>query len=181
MRHNKSGKRLGRNSSHRTAMMRNMVTSLFAHEKITTTDIRAKELRKIADKMITLGKRGDLHARRQALQVIRDRKVVGKLFDLVAPRYKDRPGGYTRIIKLGQRTGDNASLSLIELVEEEFTAKPRKAAPAPKAESKPVAVEEPAVEETPAEEAAAEEAPEEEAPAAVETAEEGAEEEKKEE
>ena len=157
MRHNKSGKRLGRNSSHRKAMMRNMVTSLFAHEKITTTDIRAKELRKIADKMITLGKRGDIHARRQALQVIRDRKVVGKLFDLVAPRYKDRPGGYTRIIKLGQRAGDNASLSLIELVEEEFTAKPRKAAPAPKAEAKSAAAE-PAVEEPPAVEAAAEEA-----------------------
>ena len=169
MRHNKSGKRLGRNSSHRKAMMRNMVTSLFAHEKITTTDIRAKELRKIADKMITLGKRGDLHARRQALQVIRDRKVVGKLFDLVAPRYKDRPGGYTRIIKLGQRTGDNASLSLIELVEEEFTAKPRKAAPAPKAEAKS-AVAEPAVEEAPAVEAAAEEASVEET--AVEKAEE---------
>jgi len=168
MRHNKSGKRLGRNSSHRKAMMRNMVTSLFAHEKITTTDIRAKELRKIADKMITLGKRGDLNARRQALQVIRDRKVVGKLFDLVAPRYKDRPGGYTRIIKLGQRAGDNAALSQIELVEEEFTAKPKKAAPAPKAQAKPAAAEKPAVEEAPAEEAASEdvaaaEAPQEEA------------------
>lgn len=186
MRHNKSGKRLGRNSSHRKAMMRNMVTSLFAHEKITTTDIRAKELRKIADKMITLGKRGDLHARRQALQVMRDRKVVGKLFDMLAPRYKDRPGGYTRIIKLGQRAGDNASLSLIELVEEEFTAKPKKATPAAKAETKPVSVEEPAIEEAPAEETAAEEvgaaeeAPKEEA-AAEETAEESAAEEKKEE
>jgi large subunit ribosomal protein L17 len=155
MRHNKSGKRLGRNSSHRKAMMRNMVTSLFAHEKITTTDIRAKELRKIADKMITLGKRGDIHARRQAMQVIRDRKVVGKLFDLVAPRYKDRPGGYTRIIKLGQRAGDNASLSLIELVEEEFTAKPRKAAPAPKAEAKSAAAA-PADEQAQAEESAVE-------------------------
>jgi large subunit ribosomal protein L17 len=171
MRHNKSGKRLGRNSSHRKAMMRNMVTSLFAHEKITTTDIRAKELRKIADKMITLGKRGDIHARRQALQVIRDRKVVGKLFDLVAPRYKDRPGGYTRIIKLGQRAGDNAALSLIELVEEEFTAKPRKAAPVAKAEATPVAVEEQAIEEVAAEEVAVDEAPEEEA-AVEETAEE---------
>jgi large subunit ribosomal protein L17 len=136
-------------------MMRNMVTSLFAHEKITTTDIRAKELRKIADKMITLGKRGDIHARRQAMQVIRDRKVVGKLFDLVAPRYKDRPGGYTRIIKLGQRAGDNASLSLIELVEEEFTAKPRKAAPAPKAEAKSAAAA-PADEQAQAEESAVE-------------------------
>ncbi len=128
MRHNKSGRSLGRNSSHRTAMLRNMVTSLFAHEKITTTDIRAKELRKLADRMITLGKRGDMHARRQALQVIRERKVVAKLFDMIAPRYKDRPGGYTRIIKLGYRAGDNAPLSQIELVEEEFTAKPRKAA-----------------------------------------------------
>ena len=128
MRHNKSGKRLGRNSSHRSAMMRNMVTSLLDHEKITTTDARAKELRKIVERMITLGKRGDLHARRQAMQVIRDRKVVGKLFEMVAPRDKERPGGYTRIIKLGTRLGDNASLSLIELVEEEFSARPRKVA-----------------------------------------------------
>ncbi|HKK01969.1 MAG TPA: 50S ribosomal protein L17 [Desulfuromonadales bacterium] len=123
MRHNKSGKRLGRNSSHRSAMMRNMVTSLLEHEKITTTDARAKELRKLAERMITLGKRGDLHARRQVMQVVRDRKVVGKLFEMVAPRYKDRPGGYTRIIKLDNRLGDNASLSVIELVEEEMTAR----------------------------------------------------------
>lgn len=128
MRHNKSGKRLGRNSSHRSAMLRNMVTSLIQHEKITTTDARAKELRKLADRMITLGKRGDLHARRQALQVIQDRSVVAKLFDMVGPRYKDRPGGYTRIIKLGVRLGDNAPLSQIELVEEEL--KQRTAAPA---------------------------------------------------
>jgi len=127
MRHNKSGRRLGRNSSHRSAMMRNMVTSLIMHEKITTTDARAKELRKIAEKMITLGKRGDLHARRQALAVIRERKVVAKLFDMVAPRYKDRPGGYTRIFKVGSRLGDNAPMSIVELVEEEFTARPRKA------------------------------------------------------
>ncbi len=128
MRHNKSGKRLGRNSSNRRAMLHNMVTSLIDHEKITTTDIRAKELRKLADRLITLGKRGDLHARRQVLAVIRDRKVVAKLFDQVGPRYKDRPGGYTRIYKLGSRLGDNAPLSQIELVEEEFTAKPRKQA-----------------------------------------------------
>lgn len=126
MRHNKSGKRLGRNSSHRKAMLRNMVTSLLDNGRITTTDARAKELRKIADKMITLGKRGDLHARRQALQVIQDRKVVGKLFEMVAPRYAARPGGYTRILKVGTRLGDNASMSIIELVEEEFT--PRAAA-----------------------------------------------------
>ena len=122
MRHNKSGKRLGRNTTHRTAMLRNMVTSLLEHEKITTTDARAKELRKVADRMITLGKRGDLHARRQVLSVIRDQKIVAKLFDQIGPRYKDRPGGYTRILKIGSRLGDNAPQSIIALVEEEFTS-----------------------------------------------------------
>jgi large subunit ribosomal protein L17 len=122
MRHNKSGKRLGRNTPHRAAMLRNMVTSLFEHEKITTTDARAKELRKVVDRMITLGKRGDLHARRQVLSVIRDQKVVAKLFDQIGPRYKDRPGGYTRIIKIGSRLGDNAPQSIIALVEEEMTS-----------------------------------------------------------
>jgi large subunit ribosomal protein L17 len=129
MRHNKSGRRLGRNSSHRSAMMRNMTISLLNHEKIQTTDARAKELRKIAERMITLGKRGDLHARRQAYQALNDKKVVAKLFDMIGPRYKDRPGGYTRIIKLSPRLGDNAPQALIELVEEEFTPRTRKAAP----------------------------------------------------
>ena len=119
MRHNKSGKRLGRNTPHRTAMLRNMVTSLFDHEKLTTTDARAKELRKVADRMITLGKRGDLHARRQVLSIIRDQKIVAKLFDQIGPRYKDRSGGYTRILKLGSRLGDNAPQSIIALMEEE--------------------------------------------------------------
>ncbi len=153
MRHNKAGRKLGRNSAHRNAMMRNMVTSLIANEKITTTDTRAKELRKVADRMITLGKRGDLHARRLALQVIRDRKVVAKLFDQVGPRYKDRPGGYTRIYKLGNRPGDNAPLSQIELVEEEFMPRPRKqvsTAPAAAAASKPETAQAP-VEEAPSE------------------------------
>lgn len=139
MRHNKSGRKLGRNSGHRNAMMRNMVTSLIEHGRITTTDSRAKELRKLVERMITLGKRGDLHARRQVSQVIRTRQVVAKLFDQIGPRFKDRPGGYTRIIKLGNRLGDNASQSIIELVEEEFTAKPKKAAPAPRVEVKPAA------------------------------------------
>lgn len=130
MRHNKSGKRLGRNTPHRTAMLRNMVTSLFDHEKITTTDARAKELRKVADRMITLGKRGDLHARRQVLSVIRDQKIVAKLFDQIGPRYKDRPGGYTRIIKVGSRLGDNAPQSIISLVEEEMTSQVSTAAEA---------------------------------------------------
>jgi large subunit ribosomal protein L17 len=115
------------------------VTSLLEHGRITTTDSRAKELRKLVDRMITLGKRGDLHARRQVSQVIRTRQVVAKLFDQIGPRFKDRPGGYTRIIKLGSRLGDNAPQSIIELVEEEFTAKPKKAAPASKAETKKVA------------------------------------------
>lgn len=124
MRHNKAGRRLGRTTSHRVAMFRNMVTSLLNNERITTTDAKAKELRSIADKMVTLGKRGDLHAMRQAASYIRDKKVVTKLFATIAPRYKERNGGYTRIVKLGIRSGDNAPLSLIELVEEQIEAKP---------------------------------------------------------
>lgn len=149
MRHNKSGRRLGRKPDHRRHMMDNMVTSFFEHERITTTDTRAKELRKLVDKMVTLGKRGDLHARRQALQVLRNPKAVGKLFELIAPRYQERPGGYTRIIRLENRQGDNAPMVIIELVEEEFTAKPKKVAPA-KSVAAPVVVE--AAEETVAEE-----------------------------
>lgn len=122
MRHNKSGRRLGRNPSHRKAMLRNMVTSLLDHEQITTTDARAKEVRKVAEKLITLGKRGDLHARRQALSVIFDKKVVAKLFDRLAPRFQDRPGGYTRIIKVGNRLGDNAPVSIIQFVDQEQAA-----------------------------------------------------------
>lgn len=123
MRHNKTGRRLGRKPDHRQHMMRNMVTSFFENEKITTTVTRAKELRKLVDKMITLGKRGDLHARRQALQVIADHNVVAKLFEMIAPRYAERPGGYTRIIRLENRQGDNAPMAIIELVEEGFVAK----------------------------------------------------------
>lgn len=126
MRHNKSGRRLGRTTSHRIAMMRNMVTSLFEHGKITTTDAKAKELRPIAEKLITLGKRGDLHAVRLAASYIRDKKVVTKLFSTIAPQFKDRPGGYTRIMKLGYRAGDTAPLSLIELVSEPCTPRPRR-------------------------------------------------------
>ncbi|UFS68759.1 50S ribosomal protein L17 [Geomonas sp. RF6] len=151
MRHNNAGRRLGRTTSHRTAMFRNMVTSFLEHEKITTTDAKAKELRSIAERMITLGKKGDLHATRQAAAFIRDKKVVTKLFSVIAPRFADRPGGYTRIIKLGIRPGDNAPVSVLELVEAEM--KPKKAAkPAPAkaaVEAAPAAV---AVEaETPAE------------------------------
>jgi len=119
MRHNKSGRRLGRKPDHRQHMMRNMVTSFFQNEKITTTVPRAKELRKLIDRMITLGKRGDLHARRQALQVVRDHKTVAKLFEMIAPRYSNRPGGYSRIIRIDNRQGDNAEMAIISLVEED--------------------------------------------------------------
>ena len=118
MRHGNSGRRLGRTTSHREAMFRNMVTSFLDHEKITTTDAKAKEIRSVAEKMITLGKRGDLHSLRQAASYIRKKSVVTKLFTSIAPRYKDRPGGYTRIVKLGIRQGDSAPVSIIELVEE---------------------------------------------------------------
>jgi len=126
MRHNKSGRRLGRKTSHREAMFRNMVTSLLNHEKITTTDAKAKEIRSVAEKMITLGKRGDLHSMRLAASYIREKSIVTKLFATIAPRYMDRPGGYTRIIKLGIRQGDTAPISMIELVEEQFTPKAAK-------------------------------------------------------
>lgn len=118
MRHGKTGRKLGRTTSHREAMLRNMVTSLLKYEKITTTDAKAKELKKVAEKMITLGKRGDLHARRQALSYVRDKEVVGKIFDELSSRYRDWAGGYTRIMKMGNRTGDNAPMSIIEFIQE---------------------------------------------------------------
>lgn len=116
MRHRKAGKRLGRTTSHRKAMLRNMVTSLFEHERIVTTTPKAKEVSRVADQMITLAKRGDLHARRQALAVIRSKQVVAKLFDRLKEDYTDRSGGYTRIIKTGNRIGDAAPMAIIELV-----------------------------------------------------------------
>jgi large subunit ribosomal protein L17 len=116
MRHRKAGRRLGRTTSHRTAMIRNMVTSLLAHERIVTTTPKAKEVRRVADRMITLAKRGDLHARRQALAVIRDKDVVARLFGELKDGYLDRNGGYTRIIRTGQRQGDAASMAILELV-----------------------------------------------------------------
>ena len=128
MRHNKAGRRLGRTTSHRIAMFRNMVTSLLNHERVVTTDAKAKEIRSVAEKMITLGKRGDLHAMRLAAAYIREKSVVTKLFSTIAPRYKERQGGYTRIIKLGQRLGDAAPLSVIELVQEEVAPKGKQAA-----------------------------------------------------
>lgn len=123
MRHRKAGLKLNRTSSHRNAMFRNMVTSLFKHERIRTTDIKAKGLRKWADHLITLAKRGDLHARRQALSVVREKNVVYKLFDEAAERFGSRSGGYTRIIKMGRRPGDAAPVSMIELVSAEKSVK----------------------------------------------------------
>jgi len=116
MRHLKTGRKLNRSPSHRRALMRNLVTSLFRHERIQTTDPKAKELRGWADRVIGLGKEGSLHARRQALGIVQDEAVVHKVFDTLAPRYKDRPGGYTRIVKIGWRHGDRAPISLIELL-----------------------------------------------------------------
>ncbi|MBC8269278.1 MAG: 50S ribosomal protein L17 [Rhodospirillaceae bacterium] len=118
-----SGRKLNRTSSHRKAMFSNMVTSLLDHEQITTTLPKAKELRRIADKMITLGKRGDLHARRQALSVIKDAEIVGKLFSSLAERYKERNGGYTRVLKAGNRYGDCAPMAVLELVDRDPEAK----------------------------------------------------------
>lgn len=141
MRHGNSGRRLGRTTSHREAMFRNLVTSFLNHEKITTTDAKAKEIRSVAEKMITLGKRGDLHALRQAASFIREKSVVTKLFTTIAPRYKDRSGGYTRIIKLGNRQGDAAPVSVIELVEEEMKPKKVKQKPAQVKTAAKVAVE----------------------------------------
>lgn len=109
-------RKLGRNTAHRKAMLRNLVTDLFREERISTTDTRAKEARREAEKLITLAKRGDLHARRQVLSYIYDEAVVTKLFDEIGPRYADRNGGYTRILKLGPRRGDAAEMVFLELV-----------------------------------------------------------------
>lgn len=119
MYHGKAGRKLGRTSSHRESMFRNMVTSVIKHERIRTTDAKAKEVRKIAEKMITLGKRGDLHARRQALAFVRDKEMVKKLFGELSERYRERNGGYTRIVKAGYRAGDNAPVSILELISDE--------------------------------------------------------------
>jgi large subunit ribosomal protein L17 len=128
----KFGSKLGRTTSHRKAMLRTMVTSFLKHEKIKTTDLKAKELRKVAEKMISLGKRGDLHARRQAAAYVREREIVGKLFGELSARYRDRSGGYTRIVKMGYRAGDNAAMSIIEFVRDAEAEKAKKKAPAPK-------------------------------------------------
>jgi large subunit ribosomal protein L17 len=134
VRHGVSGRKLSRTTSHRSAMFRNMVTSLLQHERIYTTLPKAKELRRWGDWMITLGKRGDLHARRQALATIREKNTVHKLFEELAPRYQNRQGGYTRIVKVGFRRGDASPMCLIELVTDVKSTppkgRPKSAAPA---------------------------------------------------
>jgi large subunit ribosomal protein L17 len=117
MRHLKQGRKLGRTTAHRKALLRNLATALLEHERITTTEPKAKELRRVADKLVTLGKRGNLHARRQALQVVQSNAVVQKLFNEIAPRFAERQGGYTRILRLGYRPGDAAAMAVIELVD----------------------------------------------------------------
>ena len=116
MRHKVAGRKLGRPTGHRRAMFRNQVTDLLNYEKITTTEAKAKEVRGLAERMITLGKKGELHSRRRALSFILDKKVVEKVFGELAPRYAERPGGYTRMIKLGPRLGDGAAMVKLELV-----------------------------------------------------------------
>ena len=126
MRHRRARFKFNRTSSHRKAMFRNMVTSLFKHERIRTTDVKAKELRRWADNLITLAKRGDLHARRQALSIVREKEVVYKLFEEASEKYGTVSGGYTRIVKVGRRPGDAAPISMVELISVEKGKKKKK-------------------------------------------------------
>ncbi|MEE8657444.1 50S ribosomal protein L17 [Acetobacteraceae bacterium EV16G] len=129
MRHGVAGRKLNVTSSHRAAMFRNMAVSLIKHEQITTTLPKAKEIRPVVEKLITLGKQGTLHARRQAFARLRDEAIVAKLFSTVAERYKARAGGYTRVLKAGVRYGDNADMAVVELVERDIEAKGKDSGP----------------------------------------------------
>ncbi len=120
MQHNRAGRKLGRTTAHRRSLFRNQLASLFTHERIMTTLPKAKDLRPLAEKMITLGKRGGLHARRLALRNLPDKSAVGRLFEEIAPRFKDRIGGYTHILKLGRRPGDGAEMAILEFVDYDF-------------------------------------------------------------
>jgi large subunit ribosomal protein L17 len=167
VRHARSGKKLGRDSAHRKALYSNLAGALIEHGRIKTTVTKAKAVKPIAEQMITLGRRGDLHARRQATAFLRSRDVVHKLFADVAPLFKDRPGGYTRIVKIGPRQGDAAEMAYLELVNEEYVAAQREErTPEPVAAAAEEPVDE-VVDE--AQEADAEEAPEVEAEASEET------------
>ena len=129
MRHGSAHRKFNRTAEHRRAMFANMCAALIKHEQITTTLPKAKELRPIVEKLVTLGKRGDLHARRQAIAEIRDIPMVKKLFDVLGPRYKERNGGYTRVMKAGFRYGDNAPIAVIEFVERDVEAKGQDSGP----------------------------------------------------
>ena len=139
MRHGKSGRKLNRTASHRKAMFANMAAALIKHEQIVTTLPKAKELRPIADKLITLAKRGDLHARRQAISKVRDKDMVAKLFDTLGPRYEERKGGYTRVLKAGFRFGDNAPMAVIELVDRDPEARGQDSGPSQEVETEDAA------------------------------------------
>ena len=138
MRHGKKIAKLGRTAPHRKAMLSNMMASLFINERVTTTQARAKELKRTAERVLTCAKQGDLHARRRVLRVIADKQVVAKLFDELGPRYKSRNGGYTRLIKLGPRRGDGALMSIVELVDRDGAAG-EEASPAEAGEKEPQA------------------------------------------
>jgi large subunit ribosomal protein L17 len=182
VRHARSGKKLGRDSAHRKALYSNLAGALIEHGRIKTTVTKAKAVKPLAEQMITLGRRGDLHARRQATAFLRSRDVVHHLFAEIAPRFKDRPGGYTRIIRLGPRPGDAAEMVYLELVEEEFTPKGRTATTAtataepaaaavveaPGAEADEAEAEEPEADEVEGDDADAEDADEPAAEAAAE-------------
>ena len=129
MRHGLSRRKLNRTGSHRKAMFANMAVSLLKHEQIRTTLPKAKDLRRVVDRLVTLGKRGDLHARRQAMSVLRDRTITAKLFSELADRYRERPGGYTRVLKAGHRYGDMAPMAVIELVDRDPEAKGQDSGP----------------------------------------------------
>ena len=172
MRHKKKGRALNRTRSHRKWLLSNLITGLFVHEKIVTTIAKAKEARPLAEKLITFAKRGDLHARRQVLRFIRDKDVVSKLFESLGVRFKDRPGGYTRIIKIGNRAGDNAPMAFLELMPEEDTRKSggrKRRRRGKKKEAELVSAAKPETAEAAVEQPAAETPPAEEAPAAEET------------
>ncbi len=129
MRHGKKGRKLNRTSSHRTAMFANMAAALIKHEQIVTTLPKAKEMKRVMDKLITLGKRGNLHSRRLAASRIRDEAMTKKLFDVLADRYKDRSGGYTRVLKAGYRYGDSAPVAVLELVDRDESARGQDSGP----------------------------------------------------
>jgi len=168
VRHQRTGKKLGRDSAHRRALYANLAGALIEHGRIKTTVTKAKAVKPLAEKMITLGRRGDLHARRQATSVLRSKDVVHKLFAEVAPRMGDRPGGYSRIVKLGPRPGDAADMVYLELVDEPVARRERAQAAPAVVEEEPEAVDTVAVEEqpedvsedVPGDEEASEEAPE---------------------